>query len=125
MIRRPPRSTLFPYTTLFRSTELPERRPARDELRQEIEDHAAAGARLRPPHADRSQDAGPGERRVRRADAHEPDDLGPLGHGIRFLAAIQRHRQGGVTGATRYIDRDRTLGIAAGHTREVDRKSVV
>src|SRR5256885_12087851 len=23
MIRRPPRSTLFPYTTLFRSTELP------------------------------------------------------------------------------------------------------
>src|SRR2546426_6656357 len=25
MIRRPPRSTLFPYTTLFRSTESPER----------------------------------------------------------------------------------------------------
>src|SRR3712207_9022949 len=24
MIRRPPRSTLFPYTTLFRSTEAPE-----------------------------------------------------------------------------------------------------
>src|SRR2546430_4016809 len=24
MIRRPPRSTLFPYTTLFRSPELPE-----------------------------------------------------------------------------------------------------
>src|SRR2546430_16328061 len=24
MIRRPPRSTLFPYTTLFRSTELPQ-----------------------------------------------------------------------------------------------------
>src|SRR5258708_13919352 len=23
MIRRPPRSTLFPYTTLFRSTEIP------------------------------------------------------------------------------------------------------
>src|SRR3712207_7013572 len=27
MIRRPPRSTLFPYTTLFRSEEAPERRP--------------------------------------------------------------------------------------------------
>src|SRR5258707_10953239 len=27
MIRRPPRSTLFPYTTLFRSMELLERRP--------------------------------------------------------------------------------------------------
>src|SRR3712207_6941745 len=26
MIRRPPRSTLFPYTTLFRSGELPARR---------------------------------------------------------------------------------------------------
>src|SRR2546426_1838333 len=26
MIRRPPRSTLFPYTTLFRSLELPELR---------------------------------------------------------------------------------------------------
>src|SRR5688572_22898618 len=26
MIRRPPRSTLFPYTTLFRSTEVPLRR---------------------------------------------------------------------------------------------------
>src|SRR3712207_7102273 len=35
MIRRPPRSTLFPYTTLFRSLEgrreLPERRGGRDE----------------------------------------------------------------------------------------------
>src|SRR3712207_7638071 len=27
MIRRPPRSTLFPYTTLFRSTEPPKRLP--------------------------------------------------------------------------------------------------
>src|SRR2546427_4870132 len=28
MIRRPPRSTLFPYTTLFRSHDREERRPA-------------------------------------------------------------------------------------------------
>src|SRR3989442_11817866 len=27
MIRRPPRSTLFPYTTLFRSRDLPHHRP--------------------------------------------------------------------------------------------------
>src|SRR2546430_4158275 len=27
MIRRPPRSTLFPYTTLFRSSDLEERQP--------------------------------------------------------------------------------------------------
>src|SRR5207253_335106 len=118
--RRPdPRRLARDLSDQDRSTELPERRPARDELRQEIEDHAAAGSRLRPPHADRSQDAGPGERRVRRADAHEPDDLAPLGHGIRFLAAIRRSTPGAVTGAPRYLDRDRALGIAAGHTREV------
>src|SRR2546427_4461631 len=29
MIRRPPRSTLFPYTTLFRSPVAPRRRPGR------------------------------------------------------------------------------------------------
>src|SRR2546425_8581648 len=28
MIRRPPRSTLFPYTTLFRSLRFPSRHPA-------------------------------------------------------------------------------------------------
>src|SRR2546421_5024955 len=35
MIRRPPRSTLFPYTTLFRSVTfcLPERQPCRIEFR--------------------------------------------------------------------------------------------
>src|SRR5256886_11608854 len=30
MIRRPPRSTLFPYTTLFRSIDLPWPRPQAD-----------------------------------------------------------------------------------------------
>src|SRR5689334_23546622 len=33
MIRRPPRSTLFPYTTLFRSA-IPGKRPTPDELLQ-------------------------------------------------------------------------------------------
>src|SRR2546425_4153689 len=32
MIRRPPRSTLFPYTTLFRSVEAAERRGSRRHL---------------------------------------------------------------------------------------------
>src|SRR3712207_7525162 len=32
MIRRPPRSTLFPYTTLFRSAALARRLPAVDEV---------------------------------------------------------------------------------------------
>src|SRR5258708_25288967 len=34
MIRRPPRSTLFPYTTLFRSTELHDPRGHDDPLRR-------------------------------------------------------------------------------------------
>src|SRR3712207_8057005 len=35
MIRRPPRSTLFPYTTLFRSTLLPLQRRLRRDLGRE------------------------------------------------------------------------------------------
>src|SRR2546426_2484024 len=43
MIRRPPRSTLFPYTTLFRS-----RRQARgDPTQAEIRAHAARGRQRR------------------------------------------------------------------------------
>src|SRR2546423_9222113 len=57
MIRRPPRSTLFPYTTLFRSLGdhpcAPQRRPVHRR------DHA--GQRDRPrcqhaPHGDRSEE---------------------------------------------------------------------
>src|SRR2546430_7119884 len=54
MIRRPPRSTLFPYTTLFRSLPRPKRRK---------EDHVAnrVAARQRhrdsvDPHAARSEE---------------------------------------------------------------------
>src|SRR2546430_11851828 len=35
MIRRPPRSTLFPYTTLFRSQEPPVLRPTWPRVRQD------------------------------------------------------------------------------------------
>src|SRR5260221_6386024 len=37
MIRRPPRSTLFPYTTLFRSTTYPEDLVDLQQIRGEIE----------------------------------------------------------------------------------------
>src|SRR3712207_7547064 len=59
MIRRPPRSTLFPYTTLFRS---PHRRrgdrAARAERRRRraqpaVEHEAGLGGRTRPTHARR------------------------------------------------------------------------
>src|SRR2546426_7785381 len=42
MIRRPPRSTLFPYTTLFRS-HLAKRRPVRQAPGQRREDEGARG----------------------------------------------------------------------------------
>src|SRR2546422_6453411 len=53
MIRRPPRSTLFPYTTLFRSRRRPRRRCAGDAPR--VSGHRA---RPRPERGDRT----PGER---------------------------------------------------------------
>src|SRR2546430_11544550 len=40
MIRRPPRSTLFPYTTLFRSG--PRKRRLEPDLRERVEDDLAA-----------------------------------------------------------------------------------
>src|SRR2546427_7680281 len=40
MIRRPPRSTLFPYTTLFRSHQLPHPYPAGGEQGQQAENVA-------------------------------------------------------------------------------------
>src|SRR5256885_10313017 len=47
MIRRPPRSTLFPYTTLFRSRrrEMPPRRP------RQLHDHEGAAENDRREHA--------------------------------------------------------------------------
>src|SRR5256885_14285606 len=51
MIRRPPRSTLFPYTTLFRS-QLPARPPGR----------ARRMARPAAPRAPRDRPRGPGDR---------------------------------------------------------------
>src|SRR5689334_24593967 len=41
MIRRPPRSTLFPYTTLFRSNQNVKKRPACSELRWAYCNHKA------------------------------------------------------------------------------------
>src|SRR2546430_13361886 len=48
MIRRPPRSTLFPYTTLFRSRQAvgAAGRPRRALCTAEIRSQAGAGARL-------------------------------------------------------------------------------
>src|SRR3712207_7565776 len=74
MILRPPRSTLFPYTTLFRSVEVVERL-LRDE-RGEIRAAAAVGPALLDDHgavglADRLED----RVEVERAQRARVDDL--------------------------------------------------
>src|SRR3989454_7926604 len=51
MIRRPPRSTLFPYTTLFRSGPV---RPVVVVPRDQVQDHAGDG--LRPRSGAREED---------------------------------------------------------------------
>src|SRR2546429_7335952 len=63
MIRRPPRSTLFPYTTLFRS-------PEGGGCRGAARDRAANRPRLAlvPAHARRGPDRRPRDRRVRRSE---------------------------------------------------------
>src|SRR2546430_15340030 len=46
MIRRPPRSTLFPYTTLFRSLHLAELAGAREEVLGDLELELTADQRV-------------------------------------------------------------------------------
>src|SRR2546430_8930675 len=64
MIRRPPRSTLFPYTTLFRSelaagrevTEVRERQRAIADLRAELRHLLVGQLQERLKHAERSEE---------------------------------------------------------------------
>src|SRR5260370_30135951 len=68
MIRRPPRSTLFPYTTLFRS---------------------ASRGRRRRPRADR--DPEPGPERVRDADTRPRSRAGAGGRSEEHTSELQSH----------------------------------
>src|SRR4051812_49983431 len=52
MIRRPPRSTLFPYTTLFRSVRSDEQAPRESRLRFLLLDHQFRLALRLVPDAD-------------------------------------------------------------------------
>src|SRR3989475_6963043 len=71
MIRRPPRSTLFPYTTLFRS-------------QRGDEDRASGGHRAHRGRGDPAPDPGPGDR-----GRHHPDVLRPASApgGVRSAGA--------------------------------------
>src|SRR5215213_11241559 len=53
MIRRPPRSTLFPYTTLFRSRQ---RGPSRTRRGREWPPQVTGGGRARRSHRARSEE---------------------------------------------------------------------
>src|SRR6266436_10279042 len=66
MIRPPPRSTLFPYTTLFRSAARPERHRASDADCTRVPGGARAGAGgVRRRRADRAAQSGGGVSAVR------------------------------------------------------------
>src|SRR5437870_12315562 len=61
MIRRPPRSTLFPYTTLFRSAHQPQGRGAREAARAARRLHHTGrmeGARRSEEHTSELQSRG-------------------------------------------------------------------
>src|SRR3712207_6847549 len=75
MIRRPPRSTLFPYTTLFRSP-VQQGAPEHVPLRRGAEPRVAARLRPRPDRGQEQEDDDHAAeddrdaRRVRRSEEH-------------------------------------------------------
>src|SRR2546430_11828406 len=83
MIRRPPRSTLFPYTTLFRSL----RRGAGERRlpHEHLVDHARQAVLVAPPVDLRAP------RRLLRAHVGGGADYGP---GLRELVLVSRRRDG-------------------------------
>src|SRR2546430_17249793 len=95
MIRRPPRSTLFPYTTLFRSDLLigvtdPEQRP----LVEGPSDHLHSDGQAVGAEADRKRQRGqPGETR-------HPGELHDGRQHVLFAVALD-HDLGGAAGCGR------------------------
>src|SRR2546422_7295898 len=65
MIRRPPRSTLFPYTTLFRSQD--DQRVGAAALRRERRPHV--GLARQPPDAGTHRGGGAGDRKSTRLNS--------------------------------------------------------
>src|SRR3712207_8278857 len=77
MIRRPPRSTLFPYTTLFRSRPTPRRKHAKDVRPNDRARRNSARGRERAPevedgllaHVHRARDAAVEDRKSTRLNS--------------------------------------------------------
>src|SRR3712207_9540375 len=55
MIRRPPRSTLFPYTTLFRSVEHAADDPVLARVQHDFDEHVAGRGVHQPERVNRSE----------------------------------------------------------------------
>src|SRR3712207_9037740 len=78
MIRRPPRSTLFPYTTLFRSAPAvnSDGQPGRLDLGQLTGRRAVKHRRIMPRPSEGHRRADVIENEVRHADEHVLADVG-------------------------------------------------
>src|SRR2546428_9801596 len=90
MIRRPPRSTLFPYTTLFRSVRLGHRIAARAERRLDT-DRRAPPYGLEERAHDHAHGCGVRRGRRRHGDHHSLQQLDPVAAGER---AVRGKREG-------------------------------
>src|SRR5258707_2775816 len=107
MIRRPPRSTLFPYTTLFRSPAGPElpfhQAAALDETFQCHRHHRCAEA-VAAGHVGR------GERTVRTGEA-ENEIAGWIGHRLEVTVGqtCRKRRAEGVAIAAGVLDGDESF----------------
>src|SRR5256885_3990225 len=100
MIRRPPRSTLFPYTTLFRSP-------------READGRVGGGC----PHAPQADVARPalGERRrleARRSEEHTSELQSPCNLVCRLLLEKKRTHRGGAVPLARTYPRPSHLAPA-------------
>src|SRR2546426_2819841 len=82
MIRRPPRSTLFPYTTLFRSHGAAAARP------QRWHDAARGAVELRVAHA-----GGGGRRARRRSEEHTSELQSPCNLVCRLLLEKKKKKK--------------------------------
>src|SRR2546422_4075421 len=99
MIRRPPRSTLFPYTTLFRSIRLVRalvRAVAHDACEAQRQATRIGGARLDAVERDLHDQLGSYEHHVSVASGLELEQLGrlPLEHFVRHpLERLPQHHE--------------------------------
>src|SRR2546426_2163293 len=89
MIRRPPRSTLFPYTTLFRSRRDPQVLPVRQERRsRHAVRHPGGASQLRHDERDHHVEAD-------RSEEHTSELQSPCNIVCRLLLEKKKKKENG------------------------------